>query len=76
MSELETILTQLKSKRKCKTGLWFDRQDPKLAITTNNALEHSSRHMIYKALVKMGLDVSNSSFYRHINEECQCNSQS
>jgi hypothetical protein len=76
MSELETILKQMKTKSKCKTGQWFDKQDPKLAITTNNALEHSTRHMIYKALGKMGLDVSSSSFYRHINQECQCNSQS
>ena len=75
MNELETILNQLKSKPKCKTGQWFDRQDDKLAATINNALEHSSRHLIYKALVKMGMDVSSSSFYRHINKECQCISQ-
>jgi hypothetical protein len=76
MSELETILNQLKTKPNCKVGNWFDRQDPKLATTINNALEHSTRHLIYKALVKMGMDVSSSSFYRHINQECSCTSQS
>jgi hypothetical protein len=72
MSELETIIKQIKAKPKCKVGLWFDRQDPKLIITINNALEDNTKHIVYKALVKMGLDVCNSSFYRHINQECSC----
>jgi hypothetical protein len=72
MSELETIIAEIKAKPKCKVGTWLEKQDPKLNNTINNALEDNTKFIVYKALVKMGLDVCSSSFYRHINRECSC----
>ena len=69
----EEVLETLKAPKPCKVGKWLHQQDTKYQITIGNALDNNPAHLVYRALVKSGLDAGLSAFYRHAKGECSCN---
>lgn len=72
MEFLEALET-LKAQKPCKVGKWLSQQDTKYQVTIANALDSNPIHLVYRALVKSGLDAGSSAFYRHTKGECSCN---
>lgn len=69
----EETLEALKQPKPCKIGKWLYSQDTKYQTTIANALDANTPHMVYRALVKSGLQAGSSAFYRHVKGECSCN---
>ena len=73
--QLDELIKTLSRKPPCKVGKWVSAQDQAFQTTFANAIVVSNRYKVWRACIKLGLDATNSTFYRHCAQECSCYSQ-